>query len=189
MKISLTYRLQPLLELKKRAKQRAEIELARAIALLEEGKKRLKRLEEEKQEVLRRQKECRLKLHEKVASGRARIRDGSFRVNFLRKLEEDEKVKQTQIEAQQKRIEECETAVKRARRDYINAVKELRIMEKHKELWRRKVELELSRREEREMDELGNIIHHLRGSRRPLPPALVTAGMEPPPQRPFGAGV
>ena len=131
MKISLTYRLQPLLELKKRAKQRAEIELARAIALLEEGKKRLKRLEEEKQEVLRRQKECRLKLHEKVASGRARIRDGSFRVNFLRKLEEDEKVKQTQIEAQQKRIEECETAVKRARRDYINAVKELRIMEKH----------------------------------------------------------
>ncbi len=38
----------------------------------------------------------------------------------------------------------------------------LQIMEKHKDLWRRKLAAELSRKEELEFDELGNIIHQRR---------------------------
>ncbi len=156
------YRLQPLLEIKLRARKRAEIRLAEALVRLEQEKKRLKKLEEEKKEIVRKRKECRRELHEKVSAGHAHVKDGSVRVNYLRKLEEDEKAKAEEIQLQKQVIENCELQVKRARRDYIDAVKELRVMEKHKDLWRKKVAKELSLEEEREMDELGNVIHQLR---------------------------
>ena len=158
----LRYRLQPLMELKIRARKRAEIQLARAIAQLEQERKKLKKLEEEKTKIIKRRKECRQELHEKVLTGQARAKDGSVRVNFLRKLEEDEKAKEEEIRVQKQAIENCEVQVKRARRDYIDAVKDLRVMEKHKDLWRKKVQAEISRQEEREMDELGNIIHQMK---------------------------
>jgi flagellar export protein FliJ len=158
----LRYRLQPLLELKIRAKKRAEIRLAQAIARLEQEKKQLKKLEEEKEAIVKRRKECRRELHQKVATGQAHVKDGAVRVNFLRKLEEDEKKKEEEIKNQKQVIENCELQVKRARRDYIDAAKDLRVMEKHKELWRKKLQLEISRQEEREMDELGNVIHQMR---------------------------
>ena len=160
----LRYRLQPMLEMKIRAKKRAEIQLAQALARLEEARKKLKRLEEEKEEIITRRKACRQELHRKVLTGRAKAQDGSVRVNFLRKLEEDEKKKQEEIEAQKRHIEACQEQVKRARRDYINACKELRILEKHKELWKKKVEKELMILEEREMDELSHAIHQLKVS-------------------------
>ena len=72
------------------------------------------------------------------------------------------KKKDEEIKVQKQVIENCETQVKRARRDYIDAVKDLRVMEKHKALWWKKVQAEISRQEEREMDELGNIIHQMR---------------------------
>jgi flagellar export protein FliJ len=158
----LRYRLQPLLEIKTRAKKRAEIRLAQAIIRLEEEKKRLKKLEEEKEEIIKRRKECRRELHQKVSTGQAHVKDGSVRVNFLRKLEEDEKKKEEEIKAQKQVIENCELQVKRARRDYIDAAKDLRVMEKHKELWKKKLQVEMTRQEEREMDELGNVIHQMR---------------------------
>ncbi len=162
MKVSRSYRLQPLLTLKARAKKRAEIRLAEVLNRLEREKKKLKKLEEEKAEMVRKRKQCRRELHDKVAAGQASVKDGSIRVNYLRKLEEDEKKKEQEIEDQKKLIAECEVQLKRARRDYIDAIKQLRVMEKHKDLWKKKVAQELSREEEREMDELGNVIHQLR---------------------------
>lgn len=156
------YRLEPLLEMKRRARKKTEILLAKAIVRLEEEKKKLKRLEEEKKEIIRRRKECRMELHQKVSTGDAHVRDGSVRVNFIRKLEEDEKKKAEEIVQQGHVLLTCERDLKRARRNYIDAVKDQRVMEKHKELWAKKVQLELSRVEEREMDELGNVIHQMR---------------------------
>ncbi len=158
----LRYRLQPMLDMKERAKKKAEIRLAKALKELDEARKKLKKLEEEKQQIIRRRKECRRELHEKVAAGAATAKDGHNRVNYLRKLEDDEKQKSEEIEQQKKAIEQCEMQVKRARREYIDAVKDLRVMEKHKELWRKKLQHEINREEEKEMDELGNVIHQLK---------------------------
>ncbi len=90
------------------------------------------------------------------------IGEGCFHVNFLRKLKEEEEVKKEEIEGQKKVIEECQEKVAKARRDYFDAIKQLRMMEKHKDLWRKRVAKELSRKEEKEMDELGQTIHSLR---------------------------
>lgn len=159
---SLKYRLQPLLTIKERARKRAEIALAKAIVRLAEEKRRLEKLKEEKEAIIRRRREVRMGLHLKIVSGQARAKDGHIRTNYLRKLEEDEKAKEEEIERQKRTIEDCERQVARARRDYIDAVKELRVMEKHKELWWRKVLGELQREEEKELDELGMVVHELR---------------------------
>ncbi|MBI2981081.1 MAG: flagellar FliJ family protein [Deltaproteobacteria bacterium] len=162
IKTALKYRLQPLLDLKVRAKQKAEILLAKAIAQLEAEKKRLKKLEEEKREIIQKRKEVRRELHERLCTGHAKVKESHFGVNYLKRLEEDEKQKDREIEQQHRTIQECETQVKRARREYIDAAKELKVMEKHKELWRKKARLFLNRKEENEMDELGNVIHQLK---------------------------
>lgn len=158
------YRLQPLLEIKARHKKKAEIALARAIGRLEQEKKKLERLKEEKKEIQRKRKEYREKLHQRIASGISVVKDSHSHINYLRRLEEEEKEKEKQIEAQKEVIITAETAVKRARRDYVDAAKELQVMEKHKELWKKKVQKEIDVKIEREMDDLGNLLYqHQRG--------------------------
>lgn len=156
------YRLQALLNYKARMKRHAEVALARAIKKLEEAKKKLEDLKEEKKEIIRKRKESRLDLHHRVGSGTSAAKDSRIHINYVQSLEEDEKAKEKEIEAQKGVIEEAEKAVKRARRDYIDAAKELQVMEKHKELWAKKLQHEINMKEEKEMDELGNIIHQLR---------------------------
>ncbi len=164
------YRLQALLLIKQRMRKKAEIALARALKELIDAKKRLKELEEEKERILKQQEAVRFEMDQKMG-GSAFIGEGNVYVNFLRKLKEDEEAKQEEIDDQKQVVEEKEDGVAMARREYIDAAKELKVMEKHKELWEKKVREELSRREQKEMDELGSTIHQLRkwrGERSPL---------------------
>lgn len=155
------YRLQALLTIKQRAKQRAEVLLAKAIIALTKAREKLKKLQEEKEEIVEKWKSSRAEMKRKMLSG-AVVKEGNVHVNYLRKLKEDEEAKQQEIEDQEGVILECEEGVARARRDYVDAARELQVMEKHKELWEKKLQNELTRKEEREMDELGGTIHQLR---------------------------
>jgi len=149
------------LTIKQRMKTKAEAALARAIKALIEAREKLKQLEKEKEEIIESWKQARKEMKSKVATG-VMIGEGNVYVNYLRKLKEDEEKKEQEIQDQKGVVEEAEIAVKTARKEYIEACKDLRVMEKHKELWAKKVKEEITRREEREMDELGNVIHQLR---------------------------
>lgn len=155
------YRLQALLTIKTMAKKRAEVALGKAIIALKEAKERLEELKEEKRKIIERWEESRSEMKRKMSHG-ARVGEGNVHVNYLRKLKEDEEEKQEEIETQEERITECEEQVALARRAYIDACKELQVMEKHKELWEKKLRDEITRKEEREMDELGGTIHQLK---------------------------
>ncbi len=155
------YRLEALLKMRTHEKKRAEIALAKAIAALQEAKKKLETLKEEKKEIVKEQKEAKKKMDHKMSGG-GLIGEGCFHVNFLRKLKEDEVQKEEKIEEQKGVVEEATEKVAKCRRNYIDSVKQLRIMEKHKELWEKKLRQELNRLEEKEMDELGQTIHSLK---------------------------
>lgn len=155
------YRLQALLTIKEREKERAAAVLAKTIIALQEARKKEKELIKEKEEIVRKWFAAREDMRREMDKGSV-VGEGNVHVNFLRKLKEDEEAKQKEIEAQHEVILECEEAVARARREYIDAAKEHQVMVKHKELWRKKIEAELSRKEERELDELGNTIHQLK---------------------------
>ena len=158
------YRLEALLRIKARMKKRAEMALARAIIELKKAKERLEELKEEKERIVERWEEARKEMRAEMDAGVV-VKKGNVHVNFMRKLKEDEEAKQEEIEDQEAVVEDCEAAVARARREYIEAAKQLQIMEKHKELWEKKVRNEISSREVKEMDELGGTIHKLKNWR------------------------
>lgn len=147
--------------IKTRAKKRAEEALARALIALKRAKDRLEALKKEKEEIQEKWKKARAEMKGKMQGG-ALVKEGNVHVNFLRKLKEDEEAKQVEIEEQEQVVEECVENVARTRRAYIDAARELQVMEKHKELWEKKIRDELTRKEEHEMDELGSTIHQLR---------------------------
>jgi flagellar export protein FliJ len=155
------YRLQALLTLRGRLKKKAEMALARAIKELNEAKERLKKLEKEKERIVEEYEQARKDMAQQML-GASSVGKGNVYVNFLRKLKEDEEAKEEEIEDQKQVVQEKEDGVAMARRDYIDAAKQLQVMEKHKELWEKKLRKELSMREQREMNELGNSIHQLR---------------------------
>lgn len=155
------YRLEALLRLRQREKKAAELKLGRALMALNEAKEELKKLEEEKIKITEREKTAHVKMSEEMGGGRAVAR-GQVHVNFLRKLKEDGEKKVEEIAKQKEEIEERTEKVAKAKKEYFAAIRALRVMEKHKALWAKKMALELTRREEKEMDELGQTIHSLR---------------------------
>lgn len=155
------YRLQALLMVKQRMKKRAEILLARAIRELLDEREKLKKLEAELVRLVERWQAARTEMDRAVRSGAA-VGEGNVHVNYLRALKEDEAAKEEEIEEQNGVIEEAQLRVARARREYIDAAKELQIMEKHKELWRKKLQGIINRSEAKKLDELGQAIHQLK---------------------------
>ncbi len=158
------YRLEPLLIVKERYKKQTEIELGRAIKKLKDEKEKLKTLEGEKEEIIRKKKESRLEMSRKVAVGETRVFDSSLHLNYLEKLQDDLTQKEKEIERQHDAIKEAEENLAKARRNYIDACKDLKTMQKHKELWLKKLGKELNMKEQKELNELGNVIHQLKSA-------------------------
>lgn len=155
------YRLQVLLVIKERAKREREIALAKAIQKLAEEERKLKELEEEKKKIEDRIEKERRELHDKIAAGGALIKDPQVRENFLRKLKEDLEEMERRIEEQKEEIRQAKLRVQRARQDYVLAAQELNVMEKHKDLWRKKLVKELNEKEDKLMGELGQVVYEL----------------------------
>lgn len=157
------YRLSALLAVKHRNKRNSEIELGKAVKALKEEEERLKELEEEKEEIIQRREDSRRDHSRRVASGESQVSESHAHMNFIQKLLEDEDQKNEEIEEQKGVIREAEERVAQAKRDYIEACKEVKIMEKHKELWKKKIKKQLAKDEAKLMNELGNVLHQLRG--------------------------
>lgn len=157
------YRLQAMLTVKYRNKRNAEIELAKSVKALKEEEEKLQELEEEKQEIIQRREDARRDHALKVASGESQVSESQGHMNFIKKLLEDEEKKDEEIEEQKGVVQQAEERVAQAKRDYIDACKEVKIMEKHKELWRKKQKQQLEKEEAKVMNELGNVLHQLRG--------------------------
>lgn len=155
------YRLEVLLRVRQREKKKAEQHLARMLSALKKAKEKLEQFKKEKEAIQTHKKEVRNKMDREMGGG-GRIQEGCFFVNFLRKLKEDEEAKTVEIENQKEVIAQCETNVVKAKKEYHEAIRQLRTMEKHKGLWAKKVRLELTRREEKQMDELGQTVYALR---------------------------
>lgn len=155
------YRLEPLLTIKSRQKRRCEIALAKSLRELTDEKNKLKELEGVKQEVIDRKAASRREMAERVAQGGARVRDSQVHLNYMRKLDADLEKIEAEITDQKEVLKRAEEKVKRARRDFIEAANELNMMEKHKELWQKKLTQKLNHLENKLMGELGNTVFQM----------------------------
>lgn len=155
------YRLEAMIKIRKQEKRRQEIALAKALSALQEAKKKLEKLKKEKEKLVQEQKEAHRKMSDKMRAG-GLIGVGCFHTDFLRRLKEDEEAKREEIANQTQVHQEAKELVAKTRSRYIEAIKQLRTMEKHKALWMQKLQLENIRKEEKKTDELGQTMHQLR---------------------------
>lgn len=155
------YRLEPLLRMKEREKRKMEMALAKAIKALEEEKNKLISLEDFKKEIIEKKRKTESSMRERVISGKARIKESHFHLDFLTKLKSDIEKTDQEISEQKESIGVAEGKLKRARRDYMDAASELNVMEKHRELWGKKQAHILSALENKQMNELGNVVHQI----------------------------
>ncbi len=156
------YRLEPLLIVKEKHKKQMQIALARAIKHLEEQKEKLKELEKQKEDIIQSKINARRKMTQHVVSGETRVYDSGLHLNYLEKLQDDLTEKEREIEYQNEAIQEAEDGVKKSRRDFIDASRDLQMMEKHKELWMKQIKKLLDAKEEKELGELANVVHQLK---------------------------
>ncbi len=155
------YRLEALLKIKLRQKREAEISLARAIRILEDEKNLLQSMEDTKAEILRKKEKSRTDLNEKIASGQSTIKQSHFHLGYMTKIKEDEDKIAAEISEQEETVSVAQEKLGRARRNYIDAAGELNVMEKHKELWTKKVEKRLTATENKQLGELANVMHQI----------------------------
>lgn len=155
------YRLEALLKIKLRQKRDSEVQLARAIRALEEEKSLLKKLEGTREEILQRKDKARRDLSEKIAEGQSTVKQSQFHLGYMMKLQDDQEKVEAEIITQKEALEHAQEKLKRARRNYVDAATELNVMEKHKELWAKKLERKLTAAEDKQLGELANVMHQI----------------------------
>ena len=81
---------------------------------------------------------------------------------YIKSLEAQEKQILEYIERQKVKIKQAQQVVDKARLALIEAAKELKLMEKHKEKWLARIKKEMDFKEQKEMDEIGSAMYATR---------------------------
>ncbi len=167
--ISLDYPLDRVLDIKKKRVQDAEKKLKEAQEALQKELEILKQKEKARDKVLKHR-------NDKLSQLRAEmdLRDATTTSHKIQQMKDYLKVVAAKLEEEEKKVKEQQKQVDAAEERVAEAKEELRLkrlevdkLEIHKKDWLKMMKIELKREEERELDELGNIIYqnHMRKSR------------------------
>lgn len=157
------YRLETVLGQRRRAKDEAARTVARRLELLAEAEQELARRRQALQSCYERQTAAQRRLGEELARGlpaRSILAHQHF-LNDLRRLEGE---LAAAVEKQIAVVKNAEREVDAAREKLIEAGRDLKAIETHKEQWREGVRREEGRREQKLSDEIGAILHGRRES-------------------------
>ncbi|HEX8352378.1 MAG TPA: flagellar FliJ family protein [Pyrinomonadaceae bacterium] len=157
------YRLQPVLGAREQTKREAERLLAARMAQLAEAEDELARRVREVEACRERQASARAEMIEMMSEGAAASRALAHRTH-LADLRAREDVLRAAAEEQRGVVARCEAELERARAALVEAAREVRVIEKHRENWRERERRETVRREQKLNDEIGAILHERRPS-------------------------
>lgn len=157
------YRYQTLLDMRERAKKEAMIWVDARRKQLREAEIELERREQEVSECRARQRAAEAKMRERsleVVAGH------KFQIHYqhLDHLKEQEQQLVHRAAQQQQVVARASADVEAALAALVEAVRKVKMIEKHREGWMLKVRLEETRREQKVADEIGAIIHVQRRS-------------------------
>jgi flagellar export protein FliJ len=157
------YRLQPVLGVREQAKREAERLLATRLSQLAEAEEELARRVREVEACRERQASARDAMLESMREGAAAASAIAHRTH-LADLRAQEEALRAAAEEQKGAVARCEAESERARAALVEAAREVRVIEKHKENWRERERRETARREQKINDEIGAILHERRSS-------------------------
>ena len=157
------YRLQTLIGLRERAKEKAEQNLAVCLKALKEEEERLKALEKELRRMISDRRSRRREYTEKVMRGEMSAQAAMSAETYIKRLKELEELQREAIANQKEVVAQRQEDVTAARQDLTKAAQELKALEKHKEKWLSAVRKEIAAKEADAMDELAQTIFLDRG--------------------------
>ena len=153
------YRLQIVLDRKEEARQQAALYLAEKKEILKKEQEELQRLNQELLEnEKRRQKEYDAMANEGITGG-LDANTAQQRLNFVKRLDHLAGELKFKITEQEERIQFAEDEVEEALQDLVDACRELKVMQKHKEKWQKQIKKEEETKEQNEMNEIGSIMY------------------------------
>ena len=155
------YNLQRLLEVRARAREAAVELLAERRAQLAAAERELAARRKAVEDCRQAQQRAQSEMLEKSRNG---IKNSEILVHrqHLSDLRETEIELLAAVEAQQAVVERAAVEVEKALHHLTEATKELQAIEKHRENWRREQKIELNRKEQKNNDEIGAILHERR---------------------------
>ena len=150
------YRLQPLLDLKTERKEQCELALAERRRELAAEQEALVELEEKRVRVGAALTDA---LRSRLAAGAGASGLAlAQQTDYLRGLTADLTEAKSAVIAQQLRVREFERRVETARRQLADAVREVEVLEKHRERLQQRFAREQERKDALEQDDMGNVI-------------------------------
>jgi flagellar export protein FliJ len=149
------YRLQPVLDQKEKARQEAEKALALAHRALAEEERKKQELESEKEALLLRIDQTRQKREELAMSGELTVEKAQRYKLFIQGLNEQRKELDLKIYKQTRAVERAAENVEKAKKVVIQKAKEYEAMSKHREQWLQQQALEVQKKEQKLMEEIG----------------------------------
>lgn len=152
------YRLQPVLGAREQLKREAERLLASGVAQLAEAEEELARRAREVDACLARQAQARAEMFGEMGGGAAASRALMHRTHLADLRAQEERLRAA-VEEQRGAVSRCEAEVERARAALVEAAREVRVIEKHREGWQERQRRESARREQKLNDEIGAILH------------------------------
>ncbi len=152
------YRLQTVLSIRSRAKDEAARFVALRLEQLAQTEEELTRRQRNLQMCFEKQNRTQTVMNDQLNKGIQAKGVISHRV-FLKDLREQETELKASVEQQKNAVKRAENEVETAREKLIEAAKELKAIEVHKETWQTAERIEENRREQKIGDEIGSILH------------------------------
>jgi flagellar biosynthesis chaperone FliJ len=153
------YRMQTLLELRQRAEDMAKQAFSEAMQKLAAEQRELLRLE---QDLERRRRERKARLDEyltEVTQKGSGVNGLNMMYAFEKRLKDEEAQVELDIEKQKEAVKAAQKLVEQKRLEMVEASRELKAIEKHKEKWAMAVKAERDMREDLAIEEIGNALH------------------------------
>jgi flagellar export protein FliJ len=152
------YKLQPVLDVRDRVKQEAMRRVAQRRAQLAEAEAELARREQALEECRARQAEGRARMLNEMEPGTGAGHLVAHRTHLADLRNTEHELRQS-VEQQHAAVARAQVELEQALAALVEASKEVRAIEKHREDWGQRVRRTEQRREQKLSDEIGSILH------------------------------
>jgi conjugal transfer/entry exclusion protein len=152
------YRLQPVLDKRQKIKEDAEKALGVAQKKVDEEKKKEEECIQGVNLAKQRKEDAKAEMNRKMLEENLEVGKIRQHKDYLKSLDYEIKKAEERLEEQKNRVKAAEQIVIQKRNDLVEATKEYQAIEKHKENWAAALKKAMDEAEQKEAEEVGNVL-------------------------------
>jgi flagellar export protein FliJ len=152
------YRLQPVLDKRQKIKEDAEKALGAAQKKVDEEKKKEEECIQRVNQAKQKKEDAKAEMSRKMLEEKLEVEKIRRHKDYLKSLDFEIKKTEEQLADQRNRVKAAEQVVEQKRAELVEATKEYQAIEKHKEKWATALKKAMEEAEEKEAEEIGNVL-------------------------------